>query len=672
MNTAQEPNVAFRDILDDAAPPTLLITVDGVLFGFNSAASDFFGTGLNTHRGQDILDWLSITPGASNAQFHTAISSRQETELLLDIRRRGTRTPHAALASHLPQSHDPPLIKLAWDRRVGNRGKFVPKGGNDTIASDSIVNERRLRRELEDTVEQLAATSHQLLKREQEIRASEERYSLAVGEAGIWDWNIDTNEVYYSPHFAELLGYSEEALSDVIGDSIKSILHPDDLEPYLENLHTHLGNPQTPYSSEHRFRARDGVYKWFQARGRSICNDRGKPVRMTGIITDIDRLKRTEAALRESENRLKEAQHIGQIGDFSRDLKNDRIEWSDEVFTIFGLEPTVGGTSFNDFTILIHPEDVDALMASVQRAIEEITPHHYEYRIIRPDGSLRWIAANAQPVLDEDGLPCRLVGTVQDITYQKSTEAALQQAKEDAEYANRTKSEFLAHMSHELRTPLNSILGFSDLMSRQLFGGLRQQYREYAEIIFTAGDHLLNLINDILDLSKIEAGNLELENEDVDVHALIAEVHALLANAAVSGGVDLRKPNIDPSALTLHADARRLKQILVNLINNAIKFSPAGEVGVLARNDDGCVVISVTDTGCGIATENIPIVLDPFTQIRDNAHLSQEGTGLGLNLSKRLTELHGGHLSIESELGQGTTVTVAFPADRTVGTPVNR
>ena len=466
-----------------------------------------------------------------------------------------------------------------------------------------------------------------------------------------------------------MLGYGYDEFLEAIGESIKTIVHPDDLRPYLRTLNAHLQAPEAPYSSEHRFRTKGGEYRWFQARGQSLCNDRGKPIRMTGFISDIHRLKETEAALRESEARLKEAQRIAQIGDFSRDLETDRLEWSEAVYNIFGLDPDGPDgpeVPYDRFKKMVHPDDIEQLEASIRHAAETKSAHQFEYRIVRPDGAMRWIAVRAHTIGDEGGQSRKLVGTVQDITYQKNTEAALNRAKEDAEYANRTKSEFLAHMSHELRTPLNSILGFSEIISQEMLGDVRPQYREYSEMILDAGRHLLKLINDVLDLSKIEAGNLEIDDETVDTAMLIGEVLALLAHSAEQNGVQLLIQEPGTESLKVLGDERRLKQILVNLVNNAIKFSPGGEVRVSAELNQGGVCFTIADNGCGIAPADIPIILDPFTQIRDNAHLSMEGTGLGLNLSKRLTELHGGHLAIESELGRGTVVTVAFPAWRTV------
>lgn len=652
----------FSGILDDAAPPTLLITTDSVLYGFNAAAESFFGGTLSQQIGHDIAEWLTDEPKSLITRLREIDSSDGETPVRLQILRNTTRTTHHCIACHLPQSQEPSLVKLSFDRRGGENGRFYARHGTAASGPEGAA-EPRLRRELEETVEQLAQTSHLLLKREQEIRASEERYALAVREVGIWDWDIANNEIYYSPRLAEMLGYEDRDFREQIADEIKKIVHPDDLEDYLAKIHQHLARPRGPYFSEHRFRMKDGAYIWVQASGRSIVDDDGNSLRMTGIITDIHRRKLAEEALRESEARLNEAQHIGHIGNFSRNIETGQLEWSDEAYRIFGLDPGEPA-SFERFISCVHPDDLDALSQSIEKAIFSHTQHQFEYRVIRQDSQIRWIAATAQVVTDNDGATRRFIGTVQDITYRKSAEVALRMAKEEAEYANRTKSEFLAHMSHELRTPLNSILGFSEIMAREILGGLSNQYREYAEMIHHAGDHLLKVINDILDLSKIEAGNLELEESVVNVNAVIEDVRMMLADMADKCAVRIQN-DTDTATVEMLADARRLKQILVNLVSNGIKFSPGGEVRLRTSLDDHGVAIVVSDTGCGIAPENIKSILDPFIQVRESAHLSQDGTGLGLNLSKRLTELHNGTLAISSTPGDGTTVTVRFPTDRT-------
>jgi signal transduction histidine kinase len=248
---------------------------------------------------------------------------------------------------------------------------------------------------------------------------------------------------------------------------------------------------------------------------------------------------------------------------------------------------------------------------------------------------------------------------------------ALRLAKEEAEAANQAKSGFLATMSHELRTPLNAIIGFSEMMQREVLGALgNEQYRAYVDDIHASGSHLLQIINDILDLSKAEAGKIDLSEDVFDLHDIMRAVDQLTAGhvcaAELTQSVDL-SDNLPP----LRGDERKTKQVFVNLITNAVKFTPAGgRIAITARFDpeDG-LAITVADTGIGIAEDDLDRVLKPFEQVDSSASRQHQGTGLGLPLVKAIMEVHGGRLRLESTLGSGTTVTVVFPPERVILDP---
>lgn len=251
----------------------------------------------------------------------------------------------------------------------------------------------------------------------------------------------------------------------------------------------------------------------------------------------------------------------------------------------------------------------------------------------------------------------------------QTREENLRTAQRQAEMANRTKSEFLAAMSHELRTPLNAILGFSEIMKNELMGPLgTPEYRDYAGDIHDSGTHLLEVINDILDISKIEAGKLELKEEQVSVNDLITKSVRLMKERAENAGLDIAI-EIEPGLPLLFVDPRLVKQSLINLLSNAIKFTPqGGHVTVRTMKEDGgAIAMAVSDTGIGIAAEDIDHVLVPFGQVDSSLSRKYEGTGLGLPLVKSFIELHGGTLTIDSAIGLGTTVTIRFPAERAVG-----
>lgn len=261
-----------------------------------------------------------------------------------------------------------------------------------------------------------------------------------------------------------------------------------------------------------------------------------------------------------------------------------------------------------------------------------------------------------------------IVSIQSDITDLKRAEAAISAAKDEAQTANRAKSEFLAHMSHELRTPLNSILGFTQIMREQVFGPLGdERYLEYAMNVNHSGQHLLDLINDILDISKVEAGEVTLDEEIFDLQATLLSCISMVTGQT---GVPVDRIGFDVAVdiARFKGDKRIIKQVILNLLSNASKFTPADRpITVTAeREASGGISIEVADKGCGIARDDIAKVLEPFGQVRSGAHQAHAGTGLGLSLSKMLTELHGGSLSIDSELDEGTRVTLRFPPARTL------
>ena len=305
------------------------------------------------------------------------------------------------------------------------------------------------------------------------------------------------------------------------------------------------------------------------------------------------------------------------------------------------------------------PEPLERL----RRALAQQRPVSVTLRNYRKDGRTFWNDLSISPIADAQGRITQFVGIVNDVTQRIRAEENLRDAKDQAELANRAKSEFLANVSHELRTPLNAIIGFSDVMKMQLFGPLGSaRYQDYAKDILDSGTMLLQLINDILDLSKIEAGKMELHPEPVPVGDVFAAAMTLMRERAQNAGVALHA-EIEPDLPPLMADLRAMKQIVVNLASNAVKFTPKdGRVDLIARRfDQTHAEIVVKDTGIGIAQDDIPKILKPFVQV-DGAHQRrQSGTGLGLPIVKSLTVLSGGTFKLDSALGQGTTITIQMP-----------
>ncbi len=285
-------------------------------------------------------------------------------------------------------------------------------------------------------------------------------------------------------------------------------------------------------------------------------------------------------------------------------------------------------------------------------AVEALKAGAYDYVIKDPDqGYLELLPFVVRDVVQRH----------QDRVLRRQAEDALIAATRKAEKASVAKSEFLAAMSHDLRTPLNAILGFSDILSNQYFGPISEKYLEYVEDIQTSGEHLLTLVNEILDLSTIEAGKQSLVKEKLDAQEIIAECVKIVGEKAYSSGIKLiteASDNLPP----LYADRRATKQILLNLLSNAVKFTPTGgKITVSAKASKRNITLKIADTGRGIPAENIPKLTDPFIRVDDDPYLSEKGWGLGLSITKSLVDLHNGKLDIKSKVGKGTTVTVTFP-----------
>ncbi|HTS90715.1 MAG TPA: ATP-binding protein [Stellaceae bacterium] len=315
--------------------------------------------------------------------------------------------------------------------------------------------------------------------------------------------------------------------------------------------------------------------------------------------------------------------------------------------------------------------EAEAAMEMDRKVItREVLPAPFEAVVRDLTGEERVLLVN-KAVLDDDvGRPMLVVTVSLDITDRKKAELAVLAAKEDAELANHSKTEFLANMSHELRTPLNAIIGFSQLMADEVLGPLgNSKYSGYARDICNSAEHLLGIINDILDVSKLEAGKLEIEEEVLDVAQIVRNLLHFVSDRAGALEVAI-DTEIDRELPRLRADSRKLKQVLLNLVTNALKFShPGGRVLLQARSQDGAVAIDVVDRGIGMDEAEVATAVTRFGQVASTWNRKHAGTGLGLPLAIGLVELHGGTLEIKSRKGEGTTVTVVFPAERSVRLP---
>ena len=370
------------------------------------------------------------------------------------------------------------------------------------------------------------------------------------------------------------------------------------------------------------------------------------------------------AELEQSQARLRLALEVAKLGDWELDLDTGEARRSLRHDQIFGYETLRSEWSYEIFLDHVHPDDRAEVDARFQRTFREGVDWEIECRILRPDGSLRWIWAQGALFRDAAGEPRRLLGLVDDVTERKEAEQELISAKEAAEEANRAKADFLASMSHELRTPLNAIGGYVDLLDLGVNGPLTDAQRLALSRVTANQRHLLTLINDVLAFAKLEAGQVELDLRSLSAFELISGVEPLVAPLAEARGIALAVRECGRD-LRLIGDVERIRQILLNLVGNAIKFTQEGGWILLTCEERGAWVdIRVRDNGPGIAVERQRVIFDPFVQADRSLSSPQEGVGLGLAISRDLARAMGGELSVESSPGEGSTFTLRLPVER--------
>ncbi len=458
----------------------------------------------------------------------------------------------------------------------------------------------------------------------------------------------------------------------------------EEVAPHADGMHTYISNKFT------------------------LNDSSGAPYAICGISTDITERKITEDILRKNQASLMNAQRIAHLGNWDWDIVTNKAYCSEEMDRIFGFEPGGFGRNYEALMKTVHPDDRERLEQAMREAVQGIRPFNIDRRVVLPDGVVRVVHEEGGVAFDANGKPVRMVGTIQDVTERSELErqlreyaetleqkirertAELEDAKQTAEYANRAKSDFLANMSHELRTPLNAIIGFSSILADGMSDPVTDEQADFLRNIESSGKHLLTLINDILDLSKVEAGKMELEPSEFWVKDLIERCLVMFKEKSLKHGIHVEYA-VEEALETIIADEMKIKQILVNLLSNAFKYTPeGGSVRVRARRverDEGrgtrdekeqssvviaseasgrpsSIEISVADTGPGIKPEDITKLFQPFQQLETTITRKYPGTGLGLNLCKKFVELHGGAIWVESEVGKGSKFIFAIPIMR--------
>jgi PAS domain S-box-containing protein len=492
-------------------------------------------------------------------------------------------------------------------------------------------------------------------RNEEALRESEARFRIMADSCPIAIWVTDTQggNCFANRSYRDFCGVTAAQVeSGRLGETI----HPDDEAGFVVAFERAI-KENSPFRAEARHLRADGEWRWVESHAVPRFSASGEFLGMVGTGRDITERKQNELALRSSEEKFRQlAENIHEVFWITTPGGSEMLYISPAYEQVWGRtcesllrNPKSWGES-------IHPGEMEKIprMAGLQTGVES---GEVEFRIRTPDGKEKWIRSNVFPVRDEAGQVIRIAGVSEDITERKRYEEELIRAREAAEAANRAKSCFLANMSHEIRTPMNGVIGMTQLL---MGTELTDEQREYAEVVNTSGMALLKLINDILDLSKVEARKITLENRPFDVSGTIEEVIRLLRVQAKAKGLSIRagiSPAIPP---ILCGDAHRLRQVLANLTSNAIKFTQRGEIALEAalesRTDSLATIrFTVDDSGIGIPPDKIADIFSPFTQADVSVTRRYGGSGLGLAICKELAELMGGAIGVTSVEGQGST-----------------
>ncbi len=579
--------------------------------------------------------------------------------------------------------------------RTGQSCLNVPMGvrlsdGTRRWISKSSAPVRGARGEIESVVVSFSDVTEQ--------RERDSRMDLIIEASGLgsWDWHMPDGHVVWNERAARMLGYEPSEFETNVS-MWDRLLHPADREATFSILNEHLAGQTESYRCEFRMRRKDGTWAWILGSGKvTERSESGAPLRVNGVNIDLSAQKEAEVRLQRTSRQLEEAQTVARMGSWSFDMTTGSIEWSRQTFEIFGRDAADGPP---DYAGMLHDytdEDGARLAQSITDATRAGLPYslvlntrfgHNGVRVVRGEGRARF---------DGEGVIVGLFGTATDVTEAVEREAALTQARAEAEEANaklldinqvleqatnrandmakqaelasQAKSEFLANMSHEIRTPLTAILGYTDILSDELTDDDDGAARRVGAVntIRRAGVHLLSVINDILDLSKIEAGRMALEQIELSLPRLFFDVDSLMRARAAEKGVILSTSLSTPIPDRVVGDPTRIRQILMNMVGNAAKFTERGRIDVRAmlvtHGASPVLRVEVEDTGPGMTAEQARALFQPFTQADTSVTRKHGGTGLGLTICRRLSELMGGEVRLDfTARGRGSRFVFELP-----------
>ncbi len=492
------------------------------------------------------------------------------------------------------------------------------------------------------------------------LRTSESQLSLALETVNdaVWDWDIAADEIYLNPRWYQMLGYDPKTIPYKF-DSWKELVHPDDKEEAENQAKSHLITGE-PLQQELRLRSKANDWVWVYIRGKIVeRNDDGTPARMLGTAVDITERKQMEEALRNSEEQFRILLNsVEMVAVQGYDTSHKVIYWNRASENLYGYSREEAmGRQLED---LIIPDYMrEGVMAGVDNWYQngEVIPAG-ELDLIRKDGSTVPVYSSHVMQINADGEQQMYCIDV-DLSAQKAAYTDMVEAKDQAESANKAKSDFLANMSHEIRTPLNGMLGMLQLMQATQLKG---DQKEFIDLAVLSSKRLTRLLTDILDLSRVEAGKLNIQSEPFDLHDTLNQSREIFQPIAMQSGITLNLITHAGTPDLVVGDPARLQQVLTNLLGNAFKFTNSGKITIeatpLSPTNEGRlrVLFSISDSGIGIPEDKLKNLFSPFTQANEGYNRRFQGAGLGLSICKHLVTLMGGSIAVESTEGQGTAI----------------
>ncbi len=477
-----------------------------------------------------------------------------------------------------------------------------------------------------------------------------------AARVGIWSTSVHTVQTEWNALMYELFDMVGALRPPTLAEWVEQCVHPDDARRVGDAARDYMRVGHGAFEIEFRIRRRDGVLRWMVLRA-DIDHSDPDALRVFGIAMDVTDRHAAQAALHAATERSALiARHAG-IGTWETDESGQPAIWDEQMFRLRGMVPRATSLNREERLALVHPDDRDRVLDTHPEINAGAQGTAYDFRVRWPDGQYRWLASRSALLFDALGAAVRRVGVNWDITDQKNAELTRQQALL-AERESHAKSQFLARMSHELRTPLNAVLGFTQLLQLEARQRPGSDQLDKLSHIRAAGEHLLALINDALDLSSLEAGTLKLDLRPVSLALAVARALPLVEESAAARRIAIRTGRLDGTAL---ADLTRMHQVLLNLLSNAVKYNRVGgEVVVEAASTAEHVRLRVRDTGRGMDAKQLAHLFEPFNRL-GRAHEGIEGSGIGMTIARALVEGMGGHIGVTSEAGRGTEFEVVLP-----------